>query len=465
MRLLLAARLSKEADGQTGIETQDAQVQAWAKLNAHAIVHVAADSKSGATHPWDRPNLRPWVTEADKLAQYDGIVAYRLDRLSRGDNQSTNAIEKWAHDHGKVLLTEDGLRYPCEGAEGIRWDVTKRIAHEEWLKASERYKRMQAHLRDSGYLVGRAMYGYRVAQDGPHKTLVPDDDAAEVLRQVAKDYLSGDTLYIICERLNSSGKLTYSGSEWTPRVLSRVLRNPTLIGRRKDREGRTVLKVEPIIDLPTWQAVCDRLDQRATRKGIAPGNTALLTSLIFCAVCFGPMYRQTAKQGELYHCKARKGCRSVVKLQEANRLAEMWLLQRYGSNERTVTQVVPGHGYEDEIAEVKQDIRDLDLDVTDYEARHRELVGRLRELQALPSVPATTEKFGTGETVEQYWHRQGDAGKRQMLMGVLQAYYHRDWRGENGPTDLGVRFTSGGLTPKEAVRKLRHASSERSQPA
>ncbi len=87
-----------------------------------------------------------------------------------------------------------------------------------------------------------------------------------------------------------------------------------------------------------------------------------------------------------------------------------------------------------------------------------DLVGRLRGLQALPSVPATAEKTGTGETVEQSWHRQDDAGKRQMLMGILRAYYHPGWRGEGAPTDAGIRFTSGGLTPPEAVKKLRHAA-------
>jgi hypothetical protein len=315
---------------------------------------------------------------------------------------------------------------------------------------------MQAHLRDGGYLVGRASYGYRVADDGQHKTLVPDEKAAALVRQIAQDYLRGDTLYTICER-HGEGKLTTSGARWTPTVLSRMLKNPTLVGRRKDRQGRTMMRIEPILTMATWQAVCDRLEQRATRKGIAPGNSALLTSIIFCAVCFGPMYRQRTKQGDFYYCQARKGCKSLVRLAEADRLAEMWMLQRYGSNERTVTRVVPGHRHDDEIVEVKQDIRDLDLDATDYEVRHSELVGRLRELQALPSVPSTAEKVGTGETVEQFWQRQDDAGKRQMLMGVLQAYYHPRWRGEGGPTDTGIRFTSGGLAPPEAVNKLRAA--------
>ncbi len=112
------------------------------------------------------------MTEPDKLILYDGVVAFRLDRLSRGDNQSTNAIEKWAADNRKVIFTEDGLQFPCEGAEGIRWDVTKRIAHEEWLKTSERYRRMQGHLRANGYLVGKAPFGYAITGKDDHKTLV-----------------------------------------------------------------------------------------------------------------------------------------------------------------------------------------------------------------------------------------------------------------------------------------------------
>ena len=154
MRILVAARLSQLADGQTGLDTQDAQATAWAAANGHTIVHVAADRKSGTSQPWERPKLRPWVTEDAKLAQYDAVLAYRFDRLSRGDNQSTNQIEAWAHDHRKQLLTVDGLVFPCEGADGIRWDVVKRIAHEEWLKTSERYTRMQAYLVGEGKLTG-----------------------------------------------------------------------------------------------------------------------------------------------------------------------------------------------------------------------------------------------------------------------------------------------------------------------
>ena len=105
MRVLIAARLSQLAEGQTGLDSQDAESTAWAEREGHEVVHVAMDRKSGTTAPWDRPQLRPWVTDESRVALYDAVLAYRLDRLSRGDNESTNAIENWATKNGKQLLT------------------------------------------------------------------------------------------------------------------------------------------------------------------------------------------------------------------------------------------------------------------------------------------------------------------------------------------------------------------------
>ena len=73
------------------------------------------------------------VYDRGRIALYDGVwPTARPPR--RGDDASTSAIEEWARVHNKLLLTEDGLIYPCEGTDGIRWDISKRIAHEEWLK-------------------------------------------------------------------------------------------------------------------------------------------------------------------------------------------------------------------------------------------------------------------------------------------------------------------------------------------
>jgi len=54
---------------------------------------------------WARPNLKPWVTEPDKLVQYDGIVAYKSDRLSRAEWSDEIQIRLWAQEHGKELFS------------------------------------------------------------------------------------------------------------------------------------------------------------------------------------------------------------------------------------------------------------------------------------------------------------------------------------------------------------------------
>lgn len=458
MRVLIAARLSQLADGQTGLDTQDRESQAWALGAGHEVVHLSADHKSGTTAPWDRPELRPWVTEPELMAQYDAVVAYRLDRLSRGDNESTNAIEKWAHDNGKQLLTVDGLVYPCEGTDGIRWDVTKRIAHQEWLGYSEKYKRMQEYLRSQGALVGRQPYGYAIAGEAKSKTLVIEQTEAEVIRDAAAAYLAGKTLQAICDELNAAGRLPrpYGKGKarrtvyWAPKTLSGALRNPVVYGRREDGDGRCILKVPPILTRDVWQQVTDRMDERATRKGISQSGTpALLTSIISCAVCWGPMYKimsggpKNKNRKPYYYC--RKGCKSLVSMADADAAAEVYLLQRYGANERTLTRVIPGSAHADEIADVKHDLRDLDPDADDYDERHAGLRAELARLKALPATAPRVITEQTGETVAQYWDRQDAAGRRAMLKGILHAYYSKV---------QGLWFTETDLTPTEAIKRL-----------
>ena len=117
-----------------------------------------------------------------------------------------------------------------------------------------------------------------------------------------------------------------------------------------------------------------------------------------------------------------------------------------GRSKRTITTVVPGHGFEDEIAEVKRDIRDLDPEHDDYDDRLAQKRAELARLKALPATAPRVETVGTGQTVGQYWNQQDAAGERAMLRGLVEAYYRPGW---DAP-----RFTSGGLTPPEAVQQL-----------
>src|SRR5215469_14419195 len=101
MRVIIAGRLSRKVSDrdQTGFDSQERESVRWAEARGHEVVAVVADFKSGRSGIERRPNLRPWVTEPDKLAQYDAIVALKVDRLTRGNRAETRDLEHWATEH------------------------------------------------------------------------------------------------------------------------------------------------------------------------------------------------------------------------------------------------------------------------------------------------------------------------------------------------------------------------------
>jgi len=453
MRALIAARLSrkqKNGDEGIGLDTQDQRSREFVDRMGWDLAGVARDTISGAKAPVERKDLARWLTDAALLASYDVIVAYKSDRLSRGTQEDWSRIETWASDHGKTLVMVDsstGIRYPArDDSDYWQWTAAKRQARQEWEAIRERIGRAHTAIKANGGLIGRNPFGYAIEGDRYNKMLIIDEAEARVIRDAARMYLDGQTLQAICDRFNDTMSLSRSGAQWSPKTLSQVLRSETTLGRF-ERYGM-VLKADPILDRKTWQAVADRMDGRAHRKGITQAEQpALLTSLIFCGKCYKPMYRINSGTGA-YYC--RRGCRSYVLCAEADRLAEIYVLQRFGANPRTETATIPGRNHDDEIADVKADMA-VALKAEDWE-KIAELKAELDRLRSLPAEPdrvvqvPVRDADGNVETVASHWAASDVAARRLLLTGILNAYYAPGWE--------SVRFTSGGLSPQEAVASL-----------
>jgi DNA invertase Pin-like site-specific DNA recombinase len=456
MRVIIVARLSKQGrgDAQTGIETQDEYARHWAESKGYKVVALIADKRSGIVQPWDRPNLKPWVTDPTLLAKYDSIVAYRLDRLSRGDNKSTSEIEAWAYKYGKQLLTEDGLVFPCEGAAGIRWDVTKRIAHEEWLEISERNTRMQAYLRQEGFQVGKAPTGYRIvrAKGGEHKTIEHNPNVAPYVRLAVEHYVKdGWTAHRICAWLESEGikpaGYKNTNGHWWPKTLTRLFRNPALYGRIMSK-GRTIYRTEGIVTRAEWDELQALLDAKGSRRGIARGSTAMLTSIAKCGLCKGPMYRIKAWSAEFCRCygtsREPSKCANMILLGELDSWVNLWLVDEYGETEIVEVIFVPSHGYDDELADNRQELVELDPDDPDYDSKHAALMAERKRLRSLPPTSGGVLERSTGILFKDYWPTLTPQERRDHLLraGVI-VHASPEGRGMTGdPTRIVGALTS-----------------------
>lgn len=102
MRLLDVVRLSRDTDESTSPERQHEANTYMARARGDRIVASVEDlDVSGSVSPFARPNLGPWITEPAKVAQWDGIIVAKIDRLTRSLYDFADLV-RWCNAHGKT---------------------------------------------------------------------------------------------------------------------------------------------------------------------------------------------------------------------------------------------------------------------------------------------------------------------------------------------------------------------------
>ncbi len=411
---MLAARKStktRDADGREidaiGIETQDKRGREWAEHQGHLIVDVAADTKRGTVAPWDRPNLRPWVTDPAKMATYDGILAYRNDRLSRGCWADEARIRLWAEEHGKILMIVDGPRWPPRhDGDAWAWEAMSKQARKEWEEIRERSMRAQAELRDRGKLVGRTPFGHAVAGTKYDKLLVPTEQGRRLVPEVFKRCIDGDSLGDIARWLEAG-----TGRSWWPRTIGTMIRNPVYIGHRADASGKTIHRCEPLVDAATFARAGKALDSRPKRGHVDPANRAMLSGVLDCPSCAdSPMYRLNTGY---YRCTGRgadrRGCGNMARTGAVDAAVGRIIAADFGIPVMAHV-IIPGNEAQTaaRLAEIQFEIRQLaaaDLDDQEYDRRLAGLRAERDRVKAAEVVPDRVELTDTGERYSELWAR------------------------------------------------------------
>lgn len=460
MRLLQASRLSQLKDDTTSLAKQDAKADTYAKAYEHTIIATAEDTDvSGDIEPEKRPELGPWLTDLDKISQYDGIIAAHLDRLGRNARQLV-AFRDWCKDNGKTIITvEPAIDWSSDVGELI-WGIMAWLAEQELKAIKRRTKETFAYLRDNGYLTGKCPFGFAIvtiAVGGrTRKIIVPDEITAPIVREMAERYLNGQTFLEVAEWLDSEEIKSPSwaawskkpedkrGAEpvWQPTSIGQLFRNPVLIGQLEsdgeivaDVKGKPMQRCAPILDDDTWQQLQAKLDVSSKRrKSTAPADTSMLTGVLLCAKCGGPMYRLTSTRKHpngrtyvtaYYRCKGKSRtpsmCRNMIKLHEVEAEVTEWITT-HKSIEIMETVVVKGNDYGRELSNVTQALealarkmRSKEITFAQYKAQSAPLDAELERLDGLDPQPDRFVPRSTGKTLAQEWPKMTDAERRQAL--------------------------------------------------
>lgn len=293
MRLAGYVRVSRvagrEGDSFISPALQREQIAALAKARGHEIIEWIEDlDESGGK--WERPGFQR-VLQMVETGEADGIAVAKLDRFARSVKDALSAIERIEAAGGELISVADNL----DTTTAIGRAMLKIIL----VFAELERERQRESFRDSvTRAIGRGIHistlvptGYK---RGPDRRLLPDAHA-NTIRQVFLRRASGESWASLARFLDK--QIPREGA-WTKTTIAKLVRNRAYLGEAHQGKIVNPDAHKPIVSRAEFEAAqSEAAAPRAQRSG------SLLSGILACASCGGPLTRKTAND---YGCRARR---------------------------------------------------------------------------------------------------------------------------------------------------------------
>lgn len=441
---------------------------------------VDLDVSASKVAPFDRPSLGSWLARPD---DYDVLVWWRFDRAIRSMSDMHD-LAKWAKAHRKMLVFAEGIgggklvfdfRNPMDPVSELMMTFFAFAAQVESQSISDRVTGAMAAIRKMVLRWrggGRPPYGYMPAPmpkeyGGIGWTLVPDLDAVKVIERIVRELLEGLTVSAIAAGLNADiipsprdhwavkqGRQTGGKTGgvkglkkdrflWSPAVITRMLRNETLLGWKmhkgrpvRDAEGNPVMATtQPIMTREEFDRIGAVLDSRSIDNKERTDTDALLLRVIHCDSCRGRMYlsnptKKGASVNPFYKCNSHaRGDQCAlpanIRASWVDDHVEAEFLRVLGPVQTTHVVEIPGYDPENElratVAEFEEHQRQEGRQKSKHAARAWQeradaLDNRIATLEAAEKIEPQRIVTPTGRTFADEWAEKDTAGRRAMLI-------------------------------------------------
>jgi DNA invertase Pin-like site-specific DNA recombinase len=237
LRLVGYVRQSVQNGGDS-LEAQADAIREWAKTEGHTIVGLFEDDGiSGTLDETERQGLA-LALAAIEDGEADGIVAHRLDRLSRKLHLSEAIYSRvWRHG-GRIFAVDGGEVVEADASDPMRVFVRQVLGATAELERNMIYARVQAGRKRAaarqGYLGGAIPFGYRIGEDGRTLVEVPEEQAlVKRIRKLAEKLRHEDGT----PKVREIARAVERRPEFVRRILTRAAGSPYPpdVGGAKDR--------------------------------------------------------------------------------------------------------------------------------------------------------------------------------------------------------------------------------------
>jgi DNA invertase Pin-like site-specific DNA recombinase len=312
-----------EGDESSSIENQRQMLSKFTVLQGWIETKVYCDDGYGGGN-FNRPGFREMIADA-QAGIINLILCKDLSRLGRDYIEVGRYTDILFPSWGvRFIALLDEIDTAKDDNDMMHFRSLMNDYHQKDL--SNKVKTVfRAKTVKHGLITGRAPYGYIKSPKNKHQ-LLPDPEAAPVIRRLFALRAEGASYNTIARTLNTEGHLTANDywaikkgktvetpTLWTVRVVKNYLNTEYYIGnivnnrkpvishkddkRRKTDEAEWIRHEnthEPLIDQGTWDTVQEMERELAEKaKTFSPKKQALFGSKLFCADCGSTLLVQT----------------------------------------------------------------------------------------------------------------------------------------------------------------------------
>lgn len=312
MRAVIYTRVSKDKRNRASVEQQEDEARLAAAALGWTISRVFVDNDvSASRHSRKAREDHAALVEFIRAGGVDVLILWES---SRGDRTLTtwSGLLDLCRDLGVKIHVVDhrrtyDLTVPRDWKTLADEGVNNAYSSEETRERILRDVRAQA---TKGRPHGRLLYGYRRVYDdaGHYVEQVEHPEQAAVVREAARRFRAGETLYAIAQDFQARGIPTpRPGMGWRPEQIPRLVNNPGYIAQRV-HQGKVIGPADwpAILDESTYADCVARLNDPGRRTVRDNRAKHLLTGVSFCAHCDSRMFVQKAprtQQGTVLTCR------------------------------------------------------------------------------------------------------------------------------------------------------------------
>lgn len=312
MRVALYPRVSgHEQEDNYSIPEQIDRMKKYCAAKDWMIYKIYTDSGFTGSN-MNRPGLQSLIKDAES-GQFDMVLVYKLDRLSRSQKDTLFLIED-VFDKHNVFFTSITENFDTSTPTGK--------AFLGILAVFAQFEREQIRERTMIGKDSRAKEGkwhgskwIPIGYDYTEGLLIPNEYEVMQIKEIADMFLKRTPVRTIANIMTEKGFLHKYG-EWEAKTIRRVLSNPVNIGLIKNRDKWHKGIHEPIFDQKTFDAIQEIMNERKEKYGTTyKPYSSLLGGMIYCKHCGGKYARQGNGNGTYYYsCYSRnKSMKKMIK--------------------------------------------------------------------------------------------------------------------------------------------------------